>query len=130
MIRTTRCRHCGLVLDAFVEFVPGLPLGHLSSRRPTADSRPAAARHAERCPGPAKSRQRDEPTTEASRTRAGPCEAAPADRRLGTATRGGCEPRVHTRGPEEAVSRFLRASFCALAHPARASRRDDRHIAI
>ena len=27
MIRTTHCRRCGQVLDAFVEFVPGLPLG-------------------------------------------------------------------------------------------------------
>lgn len=72
MIRTTRCRHCGLVLDAFVEFVPGLPLG-ISQR--AADTRIEAirARHTERCPGRAKKKTND-PTTESvepRRVRAG-----------------------------------------------------------
>jgi hypothetical protein len=58
MIRTTRCRLCGQVVDAFVEFVPGLPLG-LSQQ--AADNRIEASRirHAERCPGRAEMKTTD-----------------------------------------------------------------------
>ena len=49
MIRTTRCRRCGQVLDAFVEFVPGLPLG-ISQQAVESRLENAQLRHAEKCP--------------------------------------------------------------------------------
>ena len=62
MIRTTHCRRCGLVLDAFVEFVPGLPLG-ISQRAADARIEADPRRHIERCPGRAETKTND-PTTE------------------------------------------------------------------
>lgn len=56
MIRTTRCRRCGQVLDAFVESVPGLPMA-LSQQAVESRIEASRARHVERCPGPAKSKK-------------------------------------------------------------------------
>lgn len=58
MIRTTRCRRCGQVLDAFVESVPGLPMA-LSQQAVESRLESARIRHLERCPGP---RERERPT--------------------------------------------------------------------
>jgi len=49
MIRTTHCRRCGQVLDAFVEFVPGLPLG-ISHQAVESRLENAQLRHVEKCP--------------------------------------------------------------------------------
>ena len=64
MIRTTHCRRCGQVLDAFVEFVPGLPLG-ISQRAVESRLENASCGTPRNAPVAAEDAPRPEPTTEA-----------------------------------------------------------------
>ena len=49
MIQTFRCRRCGSVLEACVEFVPGLPLAQ-SHQAVASRLERAKIQHADRCP--------------------------------------------------------------------------------
>lgn len=50
MIQTHRCRDCGQILEAFVEFAPGTPL-LLLQRATQSQVETAKIRHADQCPG-------------------------------------------------------------------------------
>jgi hypothetical protein len=66
MIQTHRCRDCGRVLEAFVEFVPGTPL-LLLQRASQSQVETAKIRHADQCPGrhqpPARTATTEKPRT-------------------------------------------------------------------
>jgi len=63
MMQTHRCRRCGMVIDAFVAFVPGVPIA-LSQQAIEDRVRASRTRHADRCPGPPRERSAEQPTTQ------------------------------------------------------------------
>lgn len=67
MIQTYRCGRCGQVLEAFVEFAPGIALA-VSQTAMESRIRASRNRHAERCPGP-KAKMRPERSVPAAKPR-------------------------------------------------------------